>query len=217
MRSDIVPGARFPDYELTDHTRTRRRLSELQGDDPMILILARGHFCPKDHQQHLELAAFYPKIAVAYTRIVTISTDNLLETNEFRDAVGAQWTFLSDPGRKLQKDLDLAEYTDPHHDPMIPYTLVLAPGLVIHKIYNGYWFWGRPSPDELRQDLREVTRAIRPDWDLAAPGLRQAWQAGDRSRHYPYRTPDPSNSATPGDDVAGSAAQTSRRTHAQPT
>jgi hypothetical protein len=94
---------------------------------------------------------------------------------------------------------------------------VLAPGLVIHKIYNGYWFWGRPSPDELRQDLREVTRAIRPDWDLAAPGLRQAWQAGDRSRHYPYRTPDPSNSATPGDDVAGSAAQTSRRTHAQPT
>ena len=68
MRSDIVPGARFPDYELIDHTRTRRRLSELQGNDPMILILSRGHFCPKDHQQHLELAAFYPKIAVAYTR-----------------------------------------------------------------------------------------------------------------------------------------------------
>ena len=66
MRSDIIPGARFPDYELTDHTRTRRRLSELQGNDPMILILSRGHYCPKDHQQHLELADFYPKIAVAY-------------------------------------------------------------------------------------------------------------------------------------------------------
>src|SRR5689334_3603454 len=86
MRADIVPGATFPDYELTDHTRKRRRLSELQGNDPMILILSRGHFCPKDHQQHLELAAFYPKIAVAYTQIVTISTDNLLETNECRDA-----------------------------------------------------------------------------------------------------------------------------------
>ena len=77
MRSDIVPGARFPDYELTDHTKTRRRLSELQGIDPMILILSRGHYCPKDHQQHLALAAFYPKIAVAYTKIVTISTDNI--------------------------------------------------------------------------------------------------------------------------------------------
>lgn len=66
MRADIVPGAVFPDYELTDHTSTRRRLSDLQGNDPMVLVLARGHFCPKDHQQHLELAALYPKIAVAY-------------------------------------------------------------------------------------------------------------------------------------------------------
>jgi hypothetical protein len=84
MRADIAPGGTFPDYELTDHTKVRRRLSELQGNDPMILLLARGHFCPKDHQQHLELAATYPKIAVAYTRIVTISTDPIFESNEFR-------------------------------------------------------------------------------------------------------------------------------------
>jgi peroxiredoxin len=186
MRPDIVPGARFPDYELTNHTRQRRRLSELQGDDPMILILSRGHFCPKDHQQHLELAAFYPKIAVSYTRIVTISTDNLLQLNEFRQSVGAQWTFLSDPRRVVQKDLDIAEYTDPKHNPMIPHTLVLEPGLVIHKIYNGYWFWGRPSSEELRRDLREVFMKVRPDWDLAAPGMREAWEAGERSRFYPY-------------------------------
>src|SRR5205809_7667907 len=69
MRSDIVPGARFPDYELTDHTKTRRQLSELQGNNPMILILSRGHYCPKEHQQHLELAALYPKVAVAYTQM----------------------------------------------------------------------------------------------------------------------------------------------------
>jgi hypothetical protein len=42
----------------------------------MILLLSRGSYCPKDHQQHLELAVNYPKIAVAYTQIVTISTDN---------------------------------------------------------------------------------------------------------------------------------------------
>ncbi len=177
----------FPDYELTDHDRNRRKLSELQGIDPMILVLARGHFCPKDHQQHLELAANYPKIAVAYTRIVTISTDNILETNEFRSSVGAQWTFLSDAGRKVQKDLDIKEYTDPHHDPMVPHTFVLKPGLVIHSVYNGYWFWGRPSFEDLRRDLREVTREIRPDWDPAAAGLREAWDAEQRSGFYPYR------------------------------
>ncbi|GLV53666.1 hypothetical protein KDH_05180 [Dictyobacter sp. S3.2.2.5] len=185
MRTDIVPGATFPDYELTDHTKTRRRLSELQGIDPMILILARGHYCPKDHQQHLELAEFYPKIAVSYTQIVTISTDNILETNEFRAAVGAQWTFLSDSGRKIQQDLEIQEYTDPHHNPMIPYTLVLEPGLRIYKIYNGYWFWGRPSPEDLRQDLRAVSQKVRPDWDLSAPGLREDWE-GEKKLHYPY-------------------------------
>ena len=187
MRADIAPGGTFPDYELTDHTKTRRKLSELQGGDPMILLLSRGHFCPKDHQQHLELAANYSKIAVAYTQIVTISTDNLFTTVEFRASVGAQWTFLSDAGRKIQKDLDIQEYTDPTHDPMVPHTFVLKPGLVIYSVYNGYWFWGRPSFEDLRRDLREVTREVRPDWDPSAPGLREAWEAGDRSRHYPYR------------------------------
>jgi peroxiredoxin len=186
MRSDLLPGGRFPDYELTDTDKQRRTLSELQGSDPMILVLSRGHFCPKDHQQHLELAAFYPKIAVAYTQIVTITTDNILEARELKGSVGAQWTFLCDPGRKVQKDLEIQEYTDPHHDPMVPHTLVLDPGLVIHKVYNGYWFWGRPSVEELRQDLRDVTRKIRPDWDLGATGLREAWESGDRSRFWPY-------------------------------
>ena len=170
MRDDIVPGAVFPDYELTDYTKTRRRLSELQGIDPLVLLLSRGHFCPKDHQQHLELSANYSKFAVAYTTIVTVSTDNIAVTGEFRASVGAQWTFLSDAGRKVQKDLQIQEYTDPYHDPMIPHTLVLKPGLVkIDSIYNGYWFWGRPSLEDLRRDLREVTRDIRPDWDPSAP------------------------------------------------
>src|SRR5579875_4015312 len=67
MRSDIIPGGTFPDYELPDQDRVTRTLSEIQGEDPLILTLARGHYCPKEHQQHLELAANYPKINVAYT------------------------------------------------------------------------------------------------------------------------------------------------------
>jgi peroxiredoxin len=62
MRPDIGPGGIFPDYALPDHTGTVRSLSELQGRDPLILTLARGNYCPKEHQQHLELAANYPKV-----------------------------------------------------------------------------------------------------------------------------------------------------------
>jgi peroxiredoxin len=179
MRPDIAPGGTFPDYELPDHESVPRRLSEIQGDDPLVLTLARGHYCPKEHQQHLELAAHYPKFAVAYTQIATIATDEHHTLQEFRNSVGAQWPFLEDPGRIVQKDLEIQEYTDPDNDPMIPHTLVLKPGLVVHKVYNGYWFWGRPSFYDLWSDLRDVTREVRPDWDLGAPGLREAWHAGD--------------------------------------
>jgi peroxiredoxin len=178
MRCDIVPGGVFPDYELPDHTKQMRRLSELQGDDPLILTLARGHYCPKGTSSICSLL-LSAQIGVGCTQIVTISTDDHHTIQEFRASVGAQWPFLSDPGRIVQRDLDIQEYTDPDNDPMIPHTLVLKPGLVVHRIYNGYWFWGRPSVDDLWRDLRDVSAEVRPDWDLAAPGLRERWEAGD--------------------------------------
>jgi hypothetical protein len=44
MRADIVGGAVFPDYELTDHTGKHRKRSHLQGPDPVILVLSRGGY-----------------------------------------------------------------------------------------------------------------------------------------------------------------------------
>ncbi len=186
MRADIVPGAACPDYELADHRGKHRTLSELQGGDPLVLVLSRGGYCPKDRRQHEGLVQLYREMQVGYCRLVTVSTDNLLETNEFRAGVGARWTFLSDPGRKVQKDLDIAEYTDPQHNPMIPHTLVLEPRLLIHKIYNGYWYFGRPTVEELRLDLRAVLRRCRPDWDIADAGQRAAWAKGDKAGFFPY-------------------------------
>jgi len=186
VRPDIVPGAVLPDYSLSDHRGSHRTLSELQDADPMVLVLARGGFCPKDRRQHEGLLQLDREMQVGYCRMVTISTDNLLETNEFRAAVGAHWTFLSDPGRKVQKDLDIAEYTDPTHNPMIPHTLVLEPGLRVYKVYNGYWFFGRPTVEELRLDLRAVLQRCRPDWDISGPSHRAAWETGDKAKFFPY-------------------------------
>ena len=152
----------------------------------MVLVLSRGGFCPKDRRQHEGLVQLHPELEVAYCRLVTISTDNITETNEYRSRVGAHWPFLSDPARKVQKDLDIAEYTDPVHNPMIPHTIVLEPGLIIYKIYMGYWFFGRPTMEDLRQDLRAVTRKCRPDWDITTPELKAAWQQGHKELFYPY-------------------------------
>ncbi len=69
---------------------------------------------------------------------------------------------------------------------MIPYTFVLGPELRIYSIYNRYWYWRRPSNDDLRRDLRELTRLTRPDWDLGTMGLREKWEAGSRDDFWPY-------------------------------
>lgn len=42
MTSDLSPGNRFPDIELPDHGGNQRRLSELAGDDPLVLNFYRG-------------------------------------------------------------------------------------------------------------------------------------------------------------------------------
>jgi peroxiredoxin len=181
MRSDIEVGRTFPDYELPDEDGAQRRLSDLQGSNPMVLHLSRGGFDPKEHCFLHRLVDASLDFRVGYTRVVVIATDNQLEINEFRDSVGAQFPFLSDPERTLQKELDIAEFTDPVHDPMVPHTFVLAPGLEISALYNGSWYWGRPTVEELHRDLREVMRNLRPDFDLGAPGLREAGIAAHAS------------------------------------
>ena len=185
MRADIVPGASFPDYELTDHRGKHRKLSELQGPDPLVLVLSRGSYCPKDRQQHEGLVQLHREMEVGYCRMVTVSTDSLLDLNEFRTGVGAHWTFLCDPGRKVQKDLDIAEYTDPTHNPMVPHTLVLEPGsnllglqrVLVLRPPHGGGAAARPA---------RGAAALPPDWDLSDPALRQAWAAGEKTRFYPY-------------------------------
>ena len=60
---------------------------------------------------------------------------------------------------------------------MVPHTLVLPPGLVIDKVYVGYWFWGRPSVYRLWEDLADLHRRIKADFDPTTPEARAAWEA----------------------------------------
>lgn len=86
----------------------------------------------------------------------------------------------------MPKHLDIAEYTDPTHNPMIPHTIVFEPGPIVFKIYNGYWYFGRPTIEELRHDLRSAVQKYRLDWDITKPELRAAWERGQKDRFYPY-------------------------------
>jgi hypothetical protein len=76
----------------------------------MVLVLSRGGFCPKERRKAEGLLELHRELDVGYCRRVTISTDNIIETNEYRSGVGAHWPSLSDAARTIQKDLDIAEH-----------------------------------------------------------------------------------------------------------
>lgn len=168
MIDELSPGGSVPDLELPDHLGRTRRLSELIGSDPALLHFYRGWWCPKDRQFLRRLVDLQDDAEVAYTRFVSVSVDPSTEQAAFRAGLDARWTFLSDTARRYLDELGLRETADTVHHPYLPTCLVLTPDRTVHSAYNGYWFWGRPSMDELRADFRAVTRAIRSDWEPSA-------------------------------------------------
>jgi len=108
------------------------------------------------------------------TRIATIPADDHY-MQEFRASVDTLWTVLSDPDQPVQKDLDIQEYTDPEHNPMM---LGNSPHLQRLLVF------GAARPSSTSGTTRAVTSEICRDWDLSAPGLREAWNAGDFSPTY---------------------------------
>lgn len=173
----LTAGTTLPDFELRDHAGTPTKLSDLQGGDPMVLFLGRGEHCPRERQHQRELIKLHEWSAVAFTQMATILPNSLHDTNRLRISTGASWTYLADEDLVVQRTLDIREYTDTHHDATVPHTLVLAPGLVIDKVYVGYWFWGRPSPYQLWSDLGDLFGRIKPDFDPLTAEAKSAWEA----------------------------------------
>jgi peroxiredoxin len=162
----LSPGTTFPDLDLPDHTGRPRRLSELSGGDPVALLTSRGWWCPKEQRYMRELARVQDEFEVAYSRIVVVSVDPPEVQAAFRAGLGARFTFLSDAERRWLPRLGLEETTDTLHAPYRPAGFSLAPDLTIHASYNGYWYWGRATMEDLRQDMRAISRATRPDWEM---------------------------------------------------
>lgn len=169
MTTHLRVGDHFPDVELPDHRNQPTRLSSFTRPGlldqrlgfldgyPLILVFFRGFFCPRDQQQMRLLVQFQSEIAVNYTRLAAVSADPPLVQAAFRAGLGAQWPFLSDHERVVLTQIGILDETEGEYAKRAqPYTFVLRPDLTIHSIYNGWFFVGRPTLDELRRDLRSI-------------------------------------------------------------
>ncbi|MGH7830351.1 MAG: AhpC/TSA family protein, partial [Candidatus Binatia bacterium] len=70
-----------------------------------------------------------------------------------------------DKDRRAIQQLDMVETSKSRGTTAIPYTFSLLPDLTVHNIYCGYWYVGRPTVEELRQDLRAMMKKCRKDFD----------------------------------------------------
>ncbi len=112
------------------------------------------------------LCSIQDEFEVAYAKIVVLSVDSPEVQAAFRAGLGARFTFLSDAQRRWIAQLPLCEGTDTLHHPYRPAAFTLFPDLTIHRAYNGYWYWGRATMEEVRRDMREISRQVRPDWEV---------------------------------------------------
>jgi peroxiredoxin len=103
------------------------------------------------------VADLQPELAVNYCKLVVVWTDNPASTRAARQELGAAFPFLCDHERNVIVALDIVDTTDANHPRIaIPYAFVLDAERVILKIYNGWWYVGRPTVEELRMDLRAL-------------------------------------------------------------
>lgn len=158
MRDDLRVGNQLPDFELPDHRGKQQRLSGLLRGFPGALIFDRGQFCPKGRRQLTNYVLnLQPELPVNYCHLITVSVDDQETTADQREALGAEWAFLSDADRELLYELEMVDTTDPKHgDIYIPYTFILDRDRTIYKIYNGWWYLGRPTAEEIRMDWRAL-------------------------------------------------------------
>jgi peroxiredoxin len=116
------------------------------------------------------LTALDDELDVNYCHLAAVSVDPPDVCGALRAGLGARFTFLSDHDRRAITSLDIVDVTDPRHGAIaIPYTFSCAPDLTIHRVYNGWWYVGRPTVEELRQDLRALMQACRADWSYGGP------------------------------------------------
>jgi peroxiredoxin len=176
MSKGLEPGLTIPDFELPDENGDVHRLSDLQGDDALVLLLGRGEHCPRERMHQREMVKFHEWCDLAFTRLVTILPNEAHDAYKLRISSGAHWPFLCDTKLEVRSHFEIDEYTDDHHDnAVVPHTLILSPGLKIERVYVGYWFWGRPSIFQLWDDLAEIFGRTKADFDPTTPAARAAF------------------------------------------
>ena len=104
-------GEALPPFLLPDHDGALVSLAGLLGNEPLVVVFHRGHWCPYCRMTIAALAEAQPRLGAA--RIVAISAEVQRYTRRIRAEALAQFRFLSDMDAAYAASIGLAITIEP--------------------------------------------------------------------------------------------------------
>ena len=181
------PGGTFPDYELSDHTGTRRHAvgdpggpADDRGAEPGRLLpqgpapaRGPGGAVPRDRGRLRQVGDHQHRQPARHQR-VPLGHGGPLAVPVRPGSQGAE----GPRHRRVHR-------SPPRPDGAPHRRAGARPGGVLASTTATGSSAARPSRSCART-CGPSTAKVRPDWDLSAPGLREKWDAGDHDGFYPY-------------------------------
>ncbi len=113
-----------PEFSLLDQDGKQQTLTELRGDQPLLLFYYRGAFCPTTHKQLTDYADIYSRFKPLGAQLVAVSVDAPETSQKLADELKVEFPLLSDTEFSLAQDYgvyksDDTEGPQPHGEPAI--------------------------------------------------------------------------------------------------
>src|SRR5581483_10715508 len=152
-------GDKAYDFSLVSASGQVVKMSEVQPDWYIFLILYRGHWCSACQGQLAGLKEDYPKFTALHATLAAVSVDNLEDSAAFNE----QWRFpfplLSDTQLKVI-DAYGARHPNGHagKDIARPTTLIIDTHRVVRYKYIGNDPNDRPTDNEILFTIQQIQK-----------------------------------------------------------
>jgi peroxiredoxin len=90
-------GQPAPDFAAVDQNESPASLSGLRGDDLLVLVFYRGHWCPFCRRQLAKLQGNLGRIRQRGARLVAVAIDAPDFSRRLAEELGLEFPILSDP------------------------------------------------------------------------------------------------------------------------
>jgi len=156
----LRPGNTAPCFELSDHSGTLVRSTDLLQEGPLVLCFFRGRWCPFCVGQLEAMDSIYPKIKERGARFIAISPQTIHQSYLMADQHRLHFPLLSDTQNTVAKQFGLVYRVPDYQQEIYQRVFVNLP------FVNGDPAWELPVPATyvINHESTVLYAAVNPDY-----------------------------------------------------